>query len=78
MIVERSLGCYIVVGGQGTSVMIPPATDEELHDWLRWTDENGSSFLRAIAEAAFVSDLKLYALLRPTLIKLREMYPETV
>ena len=52
-------------------------TDPELHDWLIWAEENGSTFLRVIAEAAFVSDLKHYSLLRPTLIKLREMYPET-
>lgn len=26
--------------------MISPATDEQLHDWLRWAEENGSSFLK--------------------------------
>ena len=52
-------------------------TDPELHDWLIWAEANGTSFLQAIAEAAFVSDLKHYVLLRPTLVKLREMYPET-
>jgi len=58
--------------------MYSAATDDELHDWLVWAEANGNIFLRAIAEAAFVSDLKLYALLRPTLVKLMEMYPETV
>lgn len=35
--------------------MISPATDVELHDWLRWADENGSSFLKATAEAALLA-----------------------
>jgi hypothetical protein len=74
MIVERSLGCYIVVGGQGTIVMSPPATDEELHDWLRWAEENGTSFPRKLAEAAFWADLKEYALLRPVLLGLKETH----
>lgn len=47
-------------------------TDPELHDWLIWTEENGSGFLRAIAEAALVADLKSYNLLRPVLLKLKE------
>jgi len=53
---------------------MPPCsayTDPELHDWLIWAEENGSNFLRVIAEAAFVSDLKHYALLRPILLKLK-------
>jgi hypothetical protein len=32
--------------------------DVELHDWLRWAEENGPSFLRTIAEAPFTADLK--------------------
>jgi hypothetical protein len=32
--------------------------DVELLDWLRWAEENGPSFLRTIAEAAFTADLK--------------------
>ena len=51
-------------------------TDEELHDWLVWAGEHGTSFLHAVAEAAFVSDLRDYYSLRPTLKKLRRMYPE--
>jgi hypothetical protein len=39
--------------------------DVELHDWLRWAEENGPSFLRTIAEAAFAADLKNYNLIRP-------------
>ena len=52
--------------------MIPPPSDEELHGWLRWTEENGSSFLRTMAEAALIADLKHYNLLRPVLLKLKE------
>jgi hypothetical protein len=51
-------------------------TDTELHDWLRWADEHGSSFLRAIAEAAFVADLKHYSLLRPVLLELMKELPK--
>jgi hypothetical protein len=51
-------------------------TDEELHHWLVWADEHGTSFLQAIATAAFVSDLKQYHLLQPVLLELRKMYPE--
>jgi len=57
--------------------MISAATDVELHDWLRWADKNGSSFLHTIAMAAFLSDLCDYRLLRPTLLNLKKMYPET-
>jgi len=59
---------------------MPPCsayTDPELHDWLVWAEENGSGFLRAVAEAAFASDLRDYSLLRPSLVRLRKMYPET-
>ena len=52
------------------------STDNELHDWLVWADEHGTSFLHAIAEAAFASDLKHYRLLRPVLLNLKKMYPE--
>jgi hypothetical protein len=51
-------------------------TDNELHDWLIWADEHGTSFLHAMAEAAFASDLKHYRLLRPVLLNLKKMYPE--
>ena len=57
--------------------MISPSTDGELHDWLRWAEENGPSFLRAIAEAAFTADLKNYNLIRPALLKLKEANPRT-
>jgi len=53
-------------------------TDEELHEWLIWADEKGSSFLRVISEAAFVADSRNYNLLRPVLLKLKAMYPEIV
>ena len=47
-------------------------TDDELHDWLRWAQENGSSFLRTTAEAALLADLKHYNLLRPALLDLKK------
>lgn len=47
-------------------------TDPELRDWLVWAEEHGSSFMRALATAALVADLKAYKLLRPVLLKLRE------
>jgi hypothetical protein len=67
----------LAVAAQGPSVEPHSAsTDNELHDWLIWADEYGTSFLHAIAEAAFVSDLKHYRLLRPVLLNLKKMYPE--
>jgi hypothetical protein len=51
--------------------MISPATDEELHGWLRWAVESGSGFLKATAEAALLADLKHYNLLRPFLLELK-------
>ena len=66
----------LAVIAQGASVEPHSAsTDQELHDWLIWAREH-SSFLHAIAEAAFLSDLKHYRLLRPVLLSLRKMYPE--
>jgi hypothetical protein len=41
--------------------------DRELSDCLRRSEEHGSDFLRAIAEARFASGIKDYALLRPVL-----------
>jgi len=67
----------LAVAAHGTSVEPHSATaDNELHDWLIWSREHGTSFLHAIAEAAFVSDLKHYRLLRPVLRNLKKMYPE--
>jgi hypothetical protein len=51
-------------------------TDNELHDWLASAAEHGTSFLRAIAEAAFLSDLKHYRVLRPVLLNLKKMHPD--
>ena len=68
----------LAVTAQGASVEPHSAsTDEDLHDWLVWADEYGTSFLHAIAEAAFLSDLKHYRLLRPVLLNLKRMYPES-
>ena len=67
----------LAAAAQGANVEPHSAsTDNELHDWLIWAREHGTSFLHAIAEAAFVSDLKHYRLLRPILLSLRKMYPE--
>ena len=52
--------------------MVFPRTDDELQNWLRWELENGSSPLRAIAEAALVADLKHYNLLRPVRLGLKD------
>lgn len=56
--------------------MISPATDEELHDWLRWAEENGSSFLKTTAEAALIADIEHYNLLRPVLLALKSEWPK--
>ena len=67
----------LAVIAQGASVEPHSAsTDEELHDWLVWANEYGTSFLHAMAEAAFLSDLKHYRLLRPVLRNLKKMHPE--
>lgn len=57
--------------------MVFPPEDHELRDWLRWAEKDGSNFLQRIAEAASIADAKHYILLRPILLKLRQMYPET-
>jgi len=55
--------------------MISPATDVALNDWLRWAEENGSSFLKAAAGAALIADLRHYNLLRPLLLELKKEWP---
>jgi hypothetical protein len=54
-------------------------TDPELEPWLRWACEDGNvpSFVRAIAEAAFMACLPDYQLLRPVLLELKRQYPES-
>ena len=73
------LGCYhrrqCCSQAQGSNVILP-ATDEELHDWLRWAVESGSSFLRTTAEAALIADLQHYNLLRPVLLELKKEWPK--
>jgi hypothetical protein len=67
----------LAVAAQGANAEPHSASaDNELHDWLIWADEHSTSFLHAIAEAAFLSDLKHYRLLRPVLLNLKKMYPE--
>ena len=50
--------------------------DAELCDWLRWAEENGSSFLKTTAEASLIADLKHYDLLRPVLLEPKEEWPK--
>jgi len=52
--------------------------DVELLDWLRWAEENGTSFLRKLAEAAFGADIPHYLLLRRVLIELKKEWPKPV
>jgi hypothetical protein len=67
----------LAVIAQGANVEPHSATtDNELHDWLIWAREHSTNFLHAIVEAAFLSDLKHYRLLRPVLLNLKKMYPE--
>ena len=69
----------LAVTAQGGSVEPRSASaDNELHDWLIWAREHGTNFLHAMAEAAFLSDLKHYRLLRPVLLNLKKMYPENL
>jgi hypothetical protein len=53
-------------------VLYSANTDPELADWLRWASESGEapSFVRAVAEAAFIADSADYALLLPVLLEL--------
>ena len=52
-------------------------TDPELADWLRSASESAEvpSFIRAVAEAAFLADLPKYVLLRPVLLELKRQRP---
>jgi hypothetical protein len=51
--------------------------DVELLNWLRSSQKNGPSFVRALAEAAFMADLSHYHRLRPLLVELKKEYPMT-
>src|SRR5271170_588350 len=67
----------LAIAAQGVNVEPRSASaDNELYDWLISAREHGTSFLHAIAEAAFLSDLKHYRVLRPVLLNLKKMYPE--
>jgi len=57
-------------------MMILPSEDVELHDWLRWAEGNGSGFLKTMAEAALIADLKHYNLLRVVLLELKKEWPK--
>jgi hypothetical protein len=43
---------------EANAAMCSVYEDAELYDWLRWTEENGTSFVRTIADAAFGADIK--------------------
>ena len=47
-------------------------TDSELNGWLRTEFEQGSTFSRAVAQAAFLADEQAYSLLRPALLRLKQ------
>jgi hypothetical protein len=51
-------------------------TDRELGSWLRFEEKHGNSFMRAIAEAAFIADTPSYRLLRPVLLRLKGLHPQ--
>ena len=53
-------------------------TDPELRDWLRWASESANTpvFVRSVAEAALISCLPDYTLLRPVLLELKRRYPQ--
>ena len=52
-------------------------TDPELRDWLRWAFEsaNTPTFVRTVAEAAFIACSPDYLLLRPVLVELKRRRP---
>ena len=53
-------------------------TDPELRDWIRWASDSGEVpiFVRTIADAASIADLRNYALLRPVLLELKRRRPQ--
>ena len=53
-------------------------TDPELSQWLRWASEldHTPAFVRTVAEAARMSCMPDYVLLRPVLLELKRRYPE--
>jgi hypothetical protein len=48
-------------------------TDPDLRDWLRWASESGQvpTFVKTVADAAFIADMADYSLLRPVLLELK-------
>lgn len=65
--------CFEMYGQEKATVNMDSAyTDPELHEWLVWAEEHGSNFMRALAEAAMVADIKHFNLLRPVLLKLKK------
>ena len=58
--------------------MCPVYDDVELLGWLRWAEEQGTSFLRKLAEAAMIADIPHYRQLRPVLIAMKKECPKPV
>ena len=60
---------------EGSIMNVSANTDTELADWLRWASESGEapSFVRTIAEAAFLADSLNYALLRSVLLEMKRL-----
>ena len=58
--------------------MDSPLKDTELHRWLRWASEQGSTpmFVSTLAEAGRMACNPDYLLLRPVLVELKRRYPE--
>ena len=58
---------------EGSKMTFSATTDPELRDWIRWASDSGEVpiFVRTIADAASIADLRNYALLRPVLLELK-------
>jgi hypothetical protein len=62
---------------EGSKLNVSANTDSELAHWLHWASEarEAPSFVRSIAESAFLADSPNYALLRPVLLELKRQRP---
>lgn len=56
--------------------MIAQNDDPELLEWLANADELGGCFVSSLAHAALVADYENYPILRPTLLAMRQKYPQ--
>jgi hypothetical protein len=53
-------------------------TDPELHDWLRWASEWGTTpmFVSKVADAASAACIHDFEMLRPVLVALKRQHPQ--